>query len=67
MHEKLTAALGHLDEDERTALVTEYRDAILDEAAAVLYNTDDGRCYQVDCCGLHAEDFAFIVRAMRTS
>ncbi|WP_329022570.1 MULTISPECIES: hypothetical protein [Streptomyces] len=65
VHEKLAAALDHLSEDERQTLMKDFRNAILEKAASVLDYTDDGRCGLADCCGLHADDFASIIRAMK--
>ncbi|MFI0985046.1 hypothetical protein [Streptomyces exfoliatus] len=66
-HDRLAVALDHLGEDERAALVKDYRTTVLEEAAVVLEDTDDNRCGMSDCCGLHAEDFADIGRAMRAT
>jgi hypothetical protein len=65
--EKLLSALSHLTESERTALIQDYRNAVLSEAASAVEDTDDERCGVADCCGLHAEDFAEVVRNMCVS
>lgn len=46
-------------------LETAARSRAIDDTADLVENTDDKRCGQSDCCGLHSDDFAEEIRKMK--